>query len=141
MVVFGITGGLSGCDSRGVFCFSSVAAFGSDVSLPALSPALFGVPGVTGVATCDASDASKSVVVLPSLDGRTRLISGLIVRFSPVGAPETTGVSGDAGATDSTGVPPGAAGISEDAGAAGTGVPQILQKRAPVTSSLLHLEQ
>lgn len=135
MVVFGITGGLSGCDSRGVFCFSSVAAFGSGVSLPALSPDLFGVPGVTGVATCDASDASKSVVVLPSLDGRTRLISGLIVRFSPVGAPGTAGVSGV------TGVPPGAAGVSEDAGAAGTGVPQILQKRAPVTSSLLHLEQ
>ena len=122
MVVFGITGGLNGCDRRGVFCFSLVAAFGSEVSLPALSPALFGVPGITVEATCDASDASKSVVVLPSLDGRTRLISGLIVRFSPVGAP-------------------GAAGVSGDADAAGTGVPQILQKRAPVTSSLLHLEQ
>jgi hypothetical protein len=122
MVVFGITGGLYGCDSRGAFCFNSVAAFGSDVSLPALSPTLSGVPDVTGMATCDASDASKSVVVLPPLDGRIRLISGLIVRFSPVGSTGATGVSGAAGA-------------------AGTGVPQILQKRALVMSSLLHVEQ
>lgn len=121
MVVFGMTGELIQFDSLDIFCFCSVAAFGSGALLPALFIGLSGVPGLTGVASCDASDARKSVLVLPSLDGRTRLISGLIVCFSPVGA---TGVARDT-----------------DAAGTGIGMPQILQKRAPAASSLLHLEQ
>jgi hypothetical protein len=121
MVVFGMTGGLRGLS---VLCFCSVAAFGSGPSLPALSPGLSGAPGLIGVAPCETSDASESPGVRPSLDGRTRLISGLIVRFNPVGSTGAAGFSRDVGTDD-----------------IGTGVPQILQKRAPATSSLLHLEQ
>ena len=123
MVVLGMmTGGIGGL---GVFCFccAGVAAGASGVSLlvsAALLALSFHLLGSIGVDVCGpsglwgASGAREAVMGWPSLNGRTRLISGWIVRFRP---------------------PFGGA------GAAGTGVPQILQKRASATSSFLHFEQ
>ena len=120
MVVFGImTGGWDAFDGPGVCCCCSRAACGSGALLSAPVPAVSGVPGATPWA---ASDVSEPVLTWPPLAGRTRRISGLIVRFSPIGAA-------------------GASGASAGAAPSGTGVPQILQKRALATSSLLHLEQ
>ena len=123
MVVLGMmTGGISGLVVFG-FCCAGVAAGVSGVSLPvpaALLALSFQLLGLIGVDVCGASGtwgtsgAREAVMVWPSLNGRTRLISGWMVRFSP-----PVGV----------------------AGAVGTGVPQILQKRASATSSLLHFEQ
>jgi len=126
MVVLGMmTGGISGLVVFG-FCCAGVTAAVSGVSLPvsaALLSLSFQLLGLIGVDVCGASGdsgalgasgAREAVMVWPSLNGRTRLISGWMVRFSP-----PVGV----------------------AGAVGTGVPQILQKRASATSSLLHFEQ
>ena len=123
MVVLGMmTGGISGLVVFG-FCCAGVTAAVSGVSLPvsaALLALSFQLLGLIGVDVCGASGtwgtsgAGEALMVWPSLNGRTRLISGWMVRFRP-----PVGV----------------------VGAFGAGVPQILQKRASATSSLLHFEQ
>jgi hypothetical protein len=120
MVVLGMmTGGISGLVVFG-FCCAGVAAGVSGVSLPvsaALLALSFQLLGLIGVDVCGASGtwgtsgAGEAVMVWPSLNGRTRLISGWMVRFRP------------------------------PVGVVGAGVPQILQKRPSATSSLLHFEQ